>query len=394
MKLFLKIVFCFTIFSIVWLAPVSEAAMILKTKNKQALIHLEGIKTKKGSFFEVIDLYGKKKGLVQIKRVGEKKAIGIVRLGRIGKRWSLEPFSKGRAVAKIQKRKQSLKMARIQKEKLKRKLALRRQLALKRKLALKKRLAQRRRASRRSLASYEEDSEYILDDLPEDHSYQSKEVLSYEEPPPSAPPEDFSLKNDQLHSDYEEEKENLYIKESDSSKGILLGLAYRPDYHFMYVNPENKTPSYLMHGLGQGLFLNLDFSLNNFIRTEFNLGLKHFFVSTARENCGENEDCDIKVNYAVASGGLKLSMIKWDENQLWSAFEGALMYPFASRWTTSAEPKNIDGLHGTLGGALGIDLTFGNFVIPVSLRGALYMPSTATTIIGSAGAQIGLSYKF
>ena len=123
MNFLLKTIFFLVLSGFISLIPSSQAAMILKTKNKQALIHLEGLKTKRGSYFEAVDLYGNKKGLLQIKKVGKKKAIGILSLGRIGKRWSLEPVSKKRAVAKIKQKRRATKMALIQKEKIKKKIS-------------------------------------------------------------------------------------------------------------------------------------------------------------------------------------------------------------------------------------------------------------------------------
>lgn len=393
MKFFLKTLFFIFLFSFICLMPSSQAAIILKTKNKQALIHLEGIKTQRGSYFEVIDFYGQKKGVIQIKRVGEKKAIGVVKLGQIGKRWSLEPVSKKRAVAQITSQKRAAKIARIQKEKLKKKLALKKKRkALKRKLALKK-----KKSSGRSLASDEGNLEYILSDLPEEDSYQSQEVLSYKADTASESEESFSSEDDESHNVNSDA--NLYHEVPQGPSRISLGLSPRFEYNLMNISPGGNDPSYLMHGLGYGLFAYFDFSLNSFIRTELNLGFKQFSVDSKGENCGQREDCSLKINYIVASSNLKLNISKWDEHQFWGAFEGTLMYPVAFSNTTlitdhiSGSSGTINGPHGTIGGALGLDFTFGKLVFPMSLRAGVYIPPTATIMTGTVGFQMGLAYK-
>ena len=101
----------------------------------------------------------------------------------------------------------------------------------------------------------------------------------------------------------------------------------------------------------------------------------------------------------MASSNLKLNISKWDEHQFWGAFEGVLMYPVAYSNTTlvtdhvDSSPGTIGGPHGTLGGALGLDFNFGNLVFPLSLKAGVYVPPTATILIGTVGFQMGLAYK-
>ena len=308
MNFFLRLQFFIVLSICVYFVPGSQAALILKTKNNQALIHLEGMKTKRGSYFEVVDFYGQKKGLIQIKRVGQQKAIGVVKSGSIGKRWSLEPLSERRAVAQIQRQERSLKIARIQKEKIKKRLALKKKrlalkrkialkkkrLALKRKIALKKKMIRKRRAARRALASYEGDSEHILDDLPEENLYQSQEVLSYGADSSFAGEEGFSKGGDETFPSGNA-NQNLYHSVHPGPSRVSLGLSPRFEYNVMNVNPEEENPSYLMRGLGYGLFAYFDFALNNFVRTELNLGWKEFSVGTEGQNCGNREDCTLKM---------------------------------------------------------------------------------------------------
>ena len=84
----LCIIFALTLFSL----P-SFSAVILKIKDKKALIDLEGTNAHKGDQFEALNLYGKVKGILEIKKVKKGKAIGILRKGTMGVSWILEPKS-------------------------------------------------------------------------------------------------------------------------------------------------------------------------------------------------------------------------------------------------------------------------------------------------------------
>lgn len=387
----------------VFIVSNSEAVIVLKTKSNQALIHLEGLKTKKGTYFEAIDLYGEKKGLVQIKRVGKKKAIGVLKWGRMAKRWSLEPVSKRKAIAVQKKARRKAKIARIQREKIKRKLARRKSLEKQKKLARRK-LARRRKAKKRSIASYEEEQgEYILNELPQDSDYQSQEVLSnnlsdQEEVSSDFSANDFSYSNESELSSMDSEDKNtnfdsqeVYIN-TESHKRFALGLAPRAEYGLMKLNPSNK-PGYLMHGFGGGLFVIADFSLNNFIRAGGSFGGKYFSTSSEEQKCGQKRGCQLTIYYLSASLSLKLNLITFVDHKLWFAGEGVLMQPLAYTNNTLTK-QSFSPFHGTLGGGLGIDFDFGNFVMPISINGQFYMPSSKTVMAGTAGLQVGLAYKF
>ena len=403
MNVVLKTLFCFIF---VFFVSNSEAVIVLKTKNKQALIHLEGLKTKRGAYFETVDLYGKRRGIVQIKRVARTKAIGVLQYGRMAKRWSLEPTSRKRAVA-IQKntKRRSVRIARIQKEKIKRKLG---KLAQKNPRRLKnKRLVHKKTASRRGIASYEKrqgeyitddfskDSkgEYIINDFPKD-SNPSQEVLSYDSDYSSARSFSGSPEGtDQARylnpqADYADELIDL-----KSPKQLSLGLAPRIEYNVMKIIPPRNQPEYLMSGFGYGLFAFADFPLNHFIGAGVSLGGKYFSVSAEEQKCGKKGGCSLSIYYFSAGLSLKLNLIEFYNHKFWLAGEGVLMLPLLPS-NNILEEESFSPFHGTLGGNLGIDFTLGNFVIPVSIGGAVYLPTTKTTLTGSAGFQLGLAYKF
>ena len=145
--MFFRLTFIFfLISSSMLLAPMSDSAVVLKTKGNQALIDLEGLKIKKGAYFSTVDLYGNKKGILQITRVGHKKAIGVLKGGRMAKRWSIELTSEKKALmAQMKFEKRMKKIARIKVAKLKKqmKLAKKKQKTLQRKLAMKEKREKR-----------------------------------------------------------------------------------------------------------------------------------------------------------------------------------------------------------------------------------------------------------
>ena len=69
----------------------SFSAVILKIKGKKALIDLEGASVQKGDMFDALNLYGKSKGLIEIRKARKGKAIGVLRKGKMGVSWILEP---------------------------------------------------------------------------------------------------------------------------------------------------------------------------------------------------------------------------------------------------------------------------------------------------------------
>ena len=374
----------FMFFTFILFAPNSESAIVLKTKNKQALIHLQGLKTKKGAYFSVVDSYGQKQGIVKIKRVAHTKAIGSLEYGTMAKNWSLEPMSKKRVMAVQQKAKRkAMRQARIQREKIKRKLAAQKRLMK------KKKLAQKKRAIRRKLAFYDGE-EYKIDDVPEDTNSQSDEILSYG----SYNVEDLGLSEESV-SESHGGKINI-MGEDHGPKSIrrfIVGLSPRLEYNLMRVSPPRNQPAYLMQGIGYGLFFVSDFSLNNFIRTEGSLGAKRFAISAEEEKCGKQGGCFLSVYYLSAGLNLKLNLMEFAQHKLWLAGGGNFMLPLAYS-NNILSKRSFSPVHGTLGGGFGLDFTFGNWVVPVSVRGDFYMPTTKTTMTGIGGFHLGVAYKF
>ena len=404
----LRFLFLFILISFL---PSANAVVVLKTKEKKALVLLEGLRTQRGAYFDVFDLYGNKKGLIQVDRVGETKAIVTLKSGSIAKKWSLQPVTKELALYELKKdRKRRARVARIHREQIKRRaefkmkqleqakkrrMALKRQLerekqrklAFRRNLEKKRRLAQKKKAIQRKLASYTLE-ENILEDLGEEMEQQSPEILSYEEPSNFNSVESVEESTSQV--EFSDKIEPVQKKSSSFSIGILP----RTEYNFMKVTPISAD-SYFMQGLGFGAVLSTNVSLNHFIELGMNAGAKRFSVLAEEEECGQAKGCSLLIYYALVGLNLKLNLINFNGHKLWLSGEGALLRPIAyANKVPNLTKESFSPFHGTVGGGLGLEFNFGNLSMPISIDTHVYMPPTQTTLTGSLGLQFGLYYKF
>ena len=402
------------LFILIFFLPCANAVVVLKAKEKKALVLLEGVKTQKGAYFDIFDLDGNKKGLAQMNRVAETKAIVTLKSGSIAKRWFLEPISKELALYKLKKeRKRRALSARIHRDQIKRKTAFKKkqlEKAKKRRLALKsrlkrekqrklarmraldkkRRLAKKKREIKRKLASYSLE-ENVLEDLEGETIEPSPEVLSYEIPSQSDKAQKDLEESKALVVETEPVSEPIEI-DKDQSDFFAVGILPRLEYNFMKISLRDSE--YLMSGLGFGAILSTDFVLNRFIDLGVNIGAKRFSVSTEEEECGRAGGCSLLIYYALAGVNLKLNLIQIFGHKLWLMGTGTLLQPLAYSNKVSANLANISHFQGLMGGGLGLEFNFGNLTMPISLDSYLHMVPTRTTVTGGAGLQFGLSYKF
>ncbi len=80
------------LFFLLWSA-FADGAVIIKVKGRKALVDLEGVTAQVGDRFDALNLYGKSLGLLEIKKVKRGKAIAVLRKGKMGVNWILEPTS-------------------------------------------------------------------------------------------------------------------------------------------------------------------------------------------------------------------------------------------------------------------------------------------------------------
>ena len=317
----------------------SQSAVILKINNNQSLIHLEGLKTKKGSYFEALDLYGNSKGLIQIKRVGNKKAIGILKLGKMALKYSLEPKSKKWAWSKMRKYKTAL----IQRHKRKRKLS-----------------SQKKKRIKRQVASYPEGEEYLADDS------------------------QFTF-----NDSYDSENEELPVDSSPAN--FAIGIQPLGSFNFMKISPA-KSNSIFLKGFGFGGRLFVESSVNKFLSTGGHVGYQRYSVKS-EDKCGSSRACSLEIDYLTAGLNLKSHFVPNKSIKLSAGLNGTIFYPinYINRANISLDSF---GFHGTLGLVLGVDLSFGNLFIPISISPNLIIPPTATTLLGVTNLSLGIGYKF
>ena len=402
-----KLFYLSMIFFIIWPAS-SYSALIMRVKNKKALIHLQGVKTQKGAYFKVYDLNNKKTGLLKIDRVAETKAIGTLKTGAMSRKWNLEPVSKRTALVELKKAiEKKEKLALIQKEKMKRRIAhQKRAYERKRRLAKqealerqrqrleRQRLAAKKKSLKRKIASFslEED---VLEGLEvEDEMEQSEEVLSYSNPSYNEV-EDNSFEE---NSDYPEMEVRKIKRNKRQASYFDFGLNLNPQFNYMKISPQNKNiPSYYMTGLGGSAHLHSLFSYNSFLEIGGMLGYRYFSASTPEGNCPRDEGCSLLVHYLSAMGHFKFNVLNFNQNKLWFLTEGSLMLPLAylNRVPNLKQDSfSSMSLHGTIGAGLGIDFKVGSWVIPVSINGSLHMPLSQTTLLLTGGLQTGFRYQF
>ena len=360
----------------------SYGALIIKVKNKRALIHLEGMSLKSGSYVQVMDLYGKSQGLMKIKRVGEKKAIGILQLGKMKTRWALEPEKKrvaSKALKKVaKKRKLALKKSR---KKMTRGLASvsprkkpKRSLASasprkKMKRGLASLMSPRKKPKRKlAAASHKkqkssDEGEYLVDDYQGGASYYGEE----------------------------------YNSTGDDSKGfgdfnLKVGSLGQGKLDFMKLQDEHNRS--LIKGFGYGGQLFVEVDLNDVVALKIQGGYKKFNAAS-QDSCAvdSKKDCELQVDYIMGGLGLKLILLENERLQLWGGLEGNLNYPIRFLNRASLTPESF-GLHGDMGLSIGTDILIGPLSIPISLTANLFMPPTATVLANSLSLNLGWAWMF
>ncbi len=373
--------FIFTSLLLFIISP-AQGAVIIKIHNNQALIHLEGLKTKKGSYFEALDIYGNSKGLVQIKQVGNEKAIGVLKLGKIGLKWSLEPKSRRWATSKFRKYKTVL----IQKQKLKRK-----QLA-----------QQKRRKDQRQIASYNREEEYLMDDR-EQFSQQKRRKAQRQMAPYNREEEylmddrelsfsDSDNYNSNIDSYNSESKKDTLLMGPSNSANITVGLQPLGTFNFMKISPKKSKDNILMKGLGYGGRFFIETSMNKSLSFSGYMGYQRF-ASESENECGKSKRCSLKVDYVSAGLSLKFSPINKKSLKLFAGLNGSILYPLGYINKANISKESF-GLHGTLGPILGANLLFGNFTIPININVDVIIPPTVTAMTVIANFSLGVGYKF
>lgn len=359
----------------------SQGAVILKKRNQQALLHLEGLRTSPGAYFEVMDWKGNSRGLIQIKRLSKnkKKAIGVLKSGQMAANWALEPVSRRTAFRKL--RKSGEKQALLKKRRSVRKLASAR--------GSRKRTSAKRkgRRSSRYLASVDED---IQEEADHTDSTQNEQYVIDDQS--SSPPEDY-YNSDFLRESPEDDSHNM---------NLIIGLSSAVSGNFMKL--RYKDISLLPTGLGFNGQLFLEGAANDSIRWNVYGGYRKFSVSSQDSLC-RRRGCFLGISYLTGGAGLKFIVKENKTFKLWGGIQGHILYLLDYDNDIEISSDELDDvtitrdsfgmLHGDLGLSFGADIRLGqDFVIPLALESHLIIPPTATVITGDIGLRVGVGWKF
>ena len=323
---------CFLFLSL--MIPSSQAAVIIKVKSRHALLHLEGTKTSAGDYYKVTDLYGKMKGLMRIKRVGSKKAIGVLKTGSMETNWAIEPMSRRVAYKMMRK------------------------LAEKRKQALLK-----KKQVRRKVASSEE---AYLDD-------QGLGTSTY----------------DDNYSSTSEDSGSRF-----TFNNFKIGLSSRGGLNSIKLIGEEVD--FLSNGLGWSTLVFLEAFVSQHVKLNLHGGWERFHSST-EDSCDIEDvssECELLIDYALVGAGVKLSLLNQKSFDLWLGLEGNLKYPVQFMNNINLTEDSFSGLHGDMGVGLGLDIYLGSVVIPIAFSGNLFMPPTESVLAGTGTISLGLGWTF
>ena len=375
----------------------SHGAVILKKRSRQALLHLEGLRTHQGAYFEVIDWEGNSRGLVQIKRLSKnkKKAIGVLKSGKMAKNWALEPVSRWVAMNKLKRSKQAL---------LKRRHSTRRLAGVKRdgKWRTKRRIRQKsRRSPHRYLASATEGMKEIAP-----YKVEPYEAEPYREDPDEEKPqeEQYVIDNYSTSPNRDNSFNPAFLKKTSSDLGgnmnLVVGVSLAPAWSFMRL--QHQDIRLFPMGIGFAGQAFTEGNLSDSMRWNIHAGYRQFSVSAQDSLCNRDE-CFLSINYITGGAELKFNFAEKKSFTLWGGLWGDMMFPLGYdneiNISDDEDPARIkddsfDLLHGVLGFSLGVDVKVGrNLIVPLALEGHVIMPPTASVMAGAVGLRLGIGWK-
>ncbi|MCY4512239.1 MAG: hypothetical protein OXB86_00960, partial [Bdellovibrionales bacterium] len=292
----------------------AQGAVILKKKNRQALLHLEGLQTKPGAYFEVLDWNGKTRGLVQIKRLSKnkKKAIGVLKSGKMGKNWALEPVSRRVAKGKLQKS-NNRKQALLKKRRSIRKLASARKNKRWDPVSRIKRKRKRRVPSRYVSNA----NEAIQEEANYEQETQNEQYM-IDESSASPPQEDY------YNPDFlKKVSSDGAAADSDFDVNLVIGGAVAPSLGFMKL--QYDSIELLPTGMGFDGQAFVEGSMNDSIRWNVHGGYRTFSVSVQDSLCDRGE-CLLDMNYLIGGVGLKFNFVDKKSFNLWGGLWSDMMF--------------------------------------------------------------------
>ena len=367
----------------------AEGAFVLKTGRKKAIIHLQGQTVSQDAYFEAQGPKGRPRGLVQIKKTGKKKALARVVFGAVKKADNLKPVSESSAKKLIQAAR------RVRQRERKKKIYMRRMAAY-RQAARKKRSSRKTRKTPRWLAAAENENYEAEggDYAEEDSSGGSSPAESgdpdwlYEsEGGSDAPMEDRIQKA--VHDNYSQkfaEEESSFFENKGEIKTVL-GVTGGLGWNTMTLEPIDVRLS----GPGFEGSGSIDLTFNKKFSFTLLGGYKFFQIKNEEEDCN-GDPCSLKVRYIKAGIEGKYLFLRKNKYDLWAGLAGALIWPHKVENYAGLTEESF-GLHGTVGPALGANLKFDSFVLPLSLEVRLFNPPTKTVFSRSVFFNAGAGFR-
>ena len=180
---------------------------------------------------------------------------------------------------------------------------------------------------------------------------------------------------------------------SSNGVGLMLGSTFN-----MITLSANKRVA----GWGFQEALNVDFSLMGPLGVRLLLG--HQTLVATGSNCGLSR-CDLLIHYPGAGLLLRGVFLKHSMFQPWVGAGGFLFWPLVDkRADLGLDNKSFSSFHGSLTGAVGVDIHFGGFYLPVQLDVSWINPvliSLQTLKDGSKqfkplyiGVKAGIAFSF
>ena len=139
---------------------------------------------------------------------------------------------------------------------------------------------------------------------------------------------------------------------SSSGIGVLGGM----DYNWIFKKAV---------GLSYRGSLIVDFPLAGIVASR--LFVSYITFHAAGKGCSSG-NCQLFIHYPGVGGLIRGKFFRHSSFQPWIGFGGFLLYPIPhGQATLGLNKKSFDGFHGTVTAALGLDVYFAGFYIPVQL---------------------------
>lgn len=175
--------------------------------------------------------------------------------------------------------------------------------------------------------------------------------------------------------------------------GLMLG----PTFNMITLSGDKRVAGWGFHGA-----VNVDFSLKGPLGVRLLLGYQTLVARG--NNCGLAV-CELLIHYPGAGLLLRGVFLRHLMFQPWAGVGGFLFWPLVSEQANlGLDNESFSGFHGSLTGAMGMDIHFGGFYFPIQLDASWINPlliSSRSLKKGSKefkplymGIKLGIAFSF